>query len=114
MNLPIDVVKLSPPRFRWQQVVHGQVIECEGMLPHGVEHAVVTLIDEHKRLVAEHMSLQGCVRMIVDRLGGTVEGRPTHEGNLLQRVDELILKEAAADGKPSQPTQQPTAPKKGK
>lgn len=31
----------------------------------------------------------GQIRMTVDRLEGLVEGQPTHEGNFLQRIDEL-------------------------
>lgn len=32
---------------------------------------------------------RGMLRMAVDRLGGIVEGKQTHEGNFLQRIDEL-------------------------
>lgn len=32
--------------------------------------------------------------MAVARLGGTVEGRPTGTRNFLQRIDELVAKEA--------------------
>src|SRR5205809_4202268 len=30
------------------------------------------------------------LHMIVSRLGGTVEGRPTERGNFLQRIDHLV------------------------
>jgi len=32
---------------------------------------------------------EGVLTMVVERLGGTVEGRPTERGNFLQRIDEL-------------------------
>lgn len=42
---------------------------------------------------------KGTIQMAVDRLGGEVENRPTHEGNFLQRIDqlrqaEMLLKDA--------------------
>ena len=37
----------------------------------------------------------GVRAMTVTRLGGIVEGQPTHTGNFLQRIDELLRKEAA-------------------
>lgn len=43
---------------------------------------IVQLEDE--RDIAE-----GAIRMAVDRLEGTVEDKPTHEGNFLRRIDEL-------------------------
>ena len=54
---------------------------------------------EAKRLTValkeQRDSARGAIRMAVDRLGGTVEGRPTHEGNFLQRIDELVALEEA-------------------
>lgn len=42
------------------------------------------------RAIAEDLEKELTVRaMTVGRLGGTVEGRPTHSGNFLQRIDEL-------------------------
>ncbi len=32
---------------------------------------------------------EGILAMVVRRLGGTVEGKPTERGNFLQRIDEL-------------------------
>lgn len=42
-----------------------------------------------QELLAHELSLQGKLNMTIDRLGGKVEGKPTHEGNFLQRIDEL-------------------------
>ena len=39
---------------------------------------------------------EGIMFMIVARLGGEVEGMPTQRINLLQRIDELVAKEAKA------------------
>jgi hypothetical protein len=39
---------------------------------------------------------EGTIQMAVDRLGGRVEGRPTHRGNFLQRIDELVRIEVDA------------------
>lgn len=94
MNLPIDLIPdTSPPKFRWRQVVKTigsiQVIEHEGHLTPSVEDAVVSLIHMLKTRETECMVLNGSINMLVDRLGGTVEGKPTHSGNFLQRVDEL-------------------------
>jgi hypothetical protein len=38
----------------------------------------------------------GTLNMAVDRLGGIVEGNPTGRHNFLQRIDELVAKEADA------------------
>ena len=98
MNLPIDVILgTNPPKFRWRQVVSAptgkHVVEHEGLLPPAVEGAVADLVGIAKQLAGEKMVLEGSIRMAVDRLGGTVEGKPTHEGNFLQRVDELVAME---------------------
>ena len=94
MKLSIDVVPGSnPPLFRWQQeidtVIGKRNVEHEGVLPLTVEVAVVKLINMVKRLERENLVMRGSLNMTVDRLGGEVEGKPTHEGNFLQRVDEL-------------------------
>ena len=107
MNLPIDVVpNTSPPRFFWTQVVQSPVgpraVGYEGVLPSHVESAVTALIALAKRLETDNMVMHGSIRMAVDRLGGMVEGKPTHEGNFLQRVDELVAIESGT-------TQAPTA-----
>lgn len=39
---------------------------------------------------------QGSIDMACDRLGGLVEGRPPHRANFLQRIDELVAKEAVS------------------
>jgi hypothetical protein len=41
------------------------------------------------RLTADRDVLAAKLSMVVARLGGTVDGQPTHAGNLLQRIDEL-------------------------
>jgi hypothetical protein len=38
---------------------------------------------------------EATIHMAVDRLGGVVEDMPTHRGNFLQRIDALVLVEAA-------------------
>lgn len=45
-----------------------------------------SIVAELRQRVA---SLEGQICMTVDRLGGKVEGKKTHEGNFLQRIDEL-------------------------
>lgn len=42
-----------------------------------------------------HQCSEGVLSMAVARLGGMVEGAPTHRGNFLQRIDELVRKEQA-------------------
>jgi len=37
---------------------------------------------------------EAVIHMAIARLGGLVEGRPTHRGNFLQRIDELVRIEA--------------------
>lgn len=49
-----------------------------------------------KRLTLDIQAELAVRHMAVARLGGFVEGRPTHSGNFLQRIDELIRIEAAA------------------
>lgn len=49
-----------------------------------------------QRLGAELMELKAQRAMTVHRLGGEVEGAPTHAGNFLQRVDQLRAIERAA------------------
>jgi hypothetical protein len=44
----------------------------------------------------ELFMLRGKVERVCLRLGGKVEGKPTHEGNYLQRIDELLRVEKAA------------------
>ena len=55
---------------------------------------------EIERLKAErdaaylaHESSEAVLHMTVARLGGLVEGRPTHRGNFLQRIDALVRME---------------------
>jgi hypothetical protein len=48
---------------------------------------------EHEERLAMR---DGQIAMTVHRLGGTVEGAPTHAGNFLQRIDALREIERAA------------------
>lgn len=41
-----------------------------------------------------HEGSEAVIHMAIARLGGLVEGLPTHRGNFLQRIDELVAKEA--------------------
>lgn len=65
---------------------------------------IVELLVKITRLQADRDQLQlslecelGVRHMTVDRLGGLVEGQPTYTGNFLQRIDELVRKEADRD-----------------
>lgn len=42
-----------------------------------------------------HEGSEAVIHMAIARMGGLVEGRPTHRGNFLQRIDELVRKEQA-------------------
>lgn len=42
------------------------------------------------RLEQDNRILRGTIAMACDRLGGLVDGKPPHEGNFLQRIDELV------------------------
>lgn len=54
-------------------------------------------IDHLRARVAEyklaHEGSEAVIHMAIARLGGLVEGLPTHRGNFLQRIDELVAKE---------------------
>jgi DNA-binding CsgD family transcriptional regulator len=58
--------------------------------------ALSTLREEAERLRLDVQSEVAVRHMAVARLGGLVEGRPTHTGNFLQRIDELVRIEANA------------------
>ena len=58
------------------------------------EAEVERLTRERERLGLERDMLAVGRTMTVARLGGTVEGYPTHTGNFLQRIDELRAAEA--------------------
>ena len=45
---------------------------------------------EALRLFEENEALRGTIKAIVHTVGGTVEGRPTHEINILQRLRQLV------------------------
>lgn len=42
-----------------------------------------------------HEGSEAVIHMAIARMGGLVEGRPTHRGNFLQRIDELVRKEGS-------------------
>lgn len=42
-----------------------------------------------------HDGSEAAIHMAIARMGGLVEGRPTHRGNFLQRIDELVRKEGS-------------------
>lgn len=61
------------------------------------EHHCACVPDLRKRIAeleAENRGQAAVRSMTVGRLGGEVEGKPTHSGNFLQRIDELRGKEA--------------------
>ena len=64
---------------------------CEGMDDPAAE------IERLRARVAEyklaHEGSEAVIHMAIARLGGLVEGLPTHRGNFLQRIDELVAKE---------------------
>lgn len=63
---------------------------CEPAPGGGIrDPACDSLATEAKELTGDLLSLTGTLMMAVDRLGGIVEGAQTHQGNFLQRVDEL-------------------------
>lgn len=62
----------------------------------GLGEELAALRDEVKRLTLDVQSELAVRHMAVARLGGLVEGRPTHTGNFLQWIDELVRIEAAA------------------
>lgn len=45
-----------------------------------------------------HEGSEAVIHMAIARLGGLVEGRPTHRGNFLQRIDELVAMESRIVG----------------
>lgn len=61
-DLPIDVVPGSRPRrFRWRQwvdsIVGPRYLDMEGVLPQGVDVAVMSLIDQIKTLCEKNAEL---------------------------------------------------------
>ena len=70
MNLPIDVVpRTDPPIFRWRHTVGATVQECEGLLPAGVEQAVVDLVQVAKRAMMDNAMLTGRVDTLESKAG---------------------------------------------
>jgi hypothetical protein len=45
---------------------------------------------EALKLFEENQALRGRLKAIVHTVGGTVEGHPTHEINILQRLRQLV------------------------
>jgi len=61
--------------------------------------AIAELLDGYAAYKVEALQREiqmrdGTLSMAVARLGGTVEGNPTGRHNFLQRIDELVAKEA--------------------
>src|SRR5262245_13731916 len=54
-----------------------------------VKHAILALLSHIDKKAKEAFVLEGVIAMAVDRLGGKVDAKPTHEGNFLQRIDEM-------------------------
>ena len=52
---------------------------------------------EYEDLVTRSTLYEGTKSAVVGTVGGLVEGRPTHEGNYLQRLRELVEKEKSRD-----------------
>lgn len=58
-------------------------------LPPSLEQTIAYLEDEVQRSRLDHQSSEATLAMAVARLGGIVEGAPTHRINFLQRIDAL-------------------------
>ncbi len=75
--------------------------KCEQPIGHACKPCLLSAKDaEIERLKAErdaaylaHESSEAVLHMTIARLGGLVEGRPTHRGNFLQRIDALVRME---------------------
>ncbi len=50
--------------------------------------------EAHAEVKLEKQLREACKASIVDTVGGSVEGAPTHSGNYLQRLRELVAAEA--------------------
>lgn len=51
---------------------------------------ILRLAEENRALKEIVAARDGTLAMAVARLGGEVEGAPTHRGNFLQRIDQLV------------------------
>ena len=62
------------------------------------EDQISKLTRERDEARLAHQCSEGVLSMTVARLGGMVEGRPTHRINFLQRIDELVALEESIKG----------------
>lgn len=67
MELPIDLIKSSPPLFKWKQAMHSlggsRVVEHTGQLPPAVEGAVISLI---KLAKAQEREIENLKKQLVE------------------------------------------------
>jgi hypothetical protein len=83
-RLPFKVYPSGPKVRATAEEVHvWEIVQFqEKMLMDGVEYT--------KGLKKELATREATIQMACDRLGGQVEGAPPHEGNFLQRIDDLV------------------------
>lgn len=72
--------------------VRSAVVDVAKMLKSD-DKEIVDLRVKLARATLEHQGSEAVIHMAIARMGGLVEGRPTHRGNFLQRIDELVRKE---------------------
>lgn len=51
---------------------------------------LLRVVAERDEACLQHQCSEATLAMVVARLGGLVEGRPTHRINFLQRIDQLV------------------------
>lgn len=84
-----------------ERLPDGGILTSWGGKPIGTIGATESVLGREILRLAERVTeLEGVVAMrdgtlamAVARLGGEVEGAPTHRGNFLQRIDQLVAKE---------------------
>lgn len=87
----------------WKIVYEAATAQRDTAIAECLEQARLngTGSEREARLMAERdqwrslaLAFHCSIIMAAQRLGGTVEGKPTHEGNYLQRIEELVATEA--------------------
>lgn len=78
-----------------------KLMESLSSLTATVESVVPTLRAALAEAATEIDKRDAVLAMTVARLGGEVEGQPTHRGNFLQRIDQLVALEQQAAASPS-------------
>lgn len=68
-------------QYEWRQIMREAAAEIERLRARVAEYKLA------------HEGSEAVIHMAIARLGGLVEGLPTHRGNFLQRIDELVAKE---------------------